>query len=227
VVDAPAALNEFKITLNRVEFHRSDASSELGWRVVSDESQSFNLLQLRNGIHLTIANKDVAAGSYDKIKVVFGAVTVRKEDNIERLVTFTPAVVNGLVLDFSFSIFESQTYQLMFDFDASRSVKEVTLNQFVFNPIIRIQPTLQSGTISGSISPPSAAAIVMTTVKGDTVTTYADTSALNGSFQLVALPSSVYAVRIVPGIPSLRETTITGVFVTVQRDTSIGQIVLH
>jgi hypothetical protein len=227
VVDKPAALNEFKITMNRVEFHRSDATAELGWRVVTDESQVFNLLLLRNGIRLTIANKDVPTGLYDKIRMFFGAVTVRKADNVERAVTFAPNVVNGFTVDFSFSILESQNYQLIFDFDASRSVKEIALNQFVFLPVIRIQPTLQSGSISGSISPPSAAALVLTTVKGDTVSTYADTTALNGSFQLVALPPALYDLRILPGNFSLRETTITGVLVRAQVDTSVGQIVLR
>ena len=227
VIDAVAGLKEFKITINRVEFHRSGASADLEWSNVMDASKEFNLLELRNGFRLPLTNKAVAVGSYEKIRVVFGAITVRKADDVERPVTLGPSAANGFVIDFGFSIIEDQTYQLIFDFDAARSVKEVSLNQFVFSPIIRVQPTLQSGSISGSISPPGAAALVMTTVKGDSISTYADTSAANGSFQLFALPPAMYDLRIVPGNGSYHETTVTAILVRAQIDTSIGQIILR
>ena len=55
LVDSPAEYDAVNIVVNRVEVHKSDiGGSDSGWVVINDQSATYNLLELRNGVTASI-----------------------------------------------------------------------------------------------------------------------------------------------------------------------------
>jgi hypothetical protein len=137
---------------------------------------------------------------------------------------YVPSVFQtGIKLNHQFTIQSGRLYELILDFDADRSVR-YHKGLYRMSPVIRVHAVVMSGSISGTIDPPSAKGYVFTTVGDDTISTVADT--LTGLFKLVALPEGTYGVAITSLAGTHNDTTITGVGVVKQLDADLGAISL-
>ena len=225
VLDAAATYQHLNITVDRVSVHRSDASPEVGWTIVSESSTgSFDLLNLRNGRNLQLAFNKVPVGTYNQIKLNFGACTITA-DGIEQLLNQDPTILAGDSVPYGFQIVQGQKVQLTFDFDVYRSVSK-SGDMYMFKPVIRVQNTVLSGTIKGSVVRPDTLpnlATVHTYTGVDSVATLCDS---NGSFQLSDLPENTYAVTILSGDAKLNDTTISNIKLVASQVYNLGAIQL-
>jgi hypothetical protein len=225
VLDAPAAFQQMNITVDRVSIHNAGVSADVGWTIVSiNSSGSFDLLNLRNGRNLQLVLSKVPVGTYDQIKINYGACTIIN-DGLEQLLNLDPTIQLGNSLAYGFQIVQGQQVQLTFDFDAIQSVYQNGESYF-FKPIIRVQNTLLSGWILGSVVRPDTLPVMSTvhTYTGvDSVITLCDP---NGSFQISDLPENTYSVTIVSGDPKLNDTTISNITVVRKQGSNIGAIKL-
>jgi hypothetical protein len=224
VLDAPAGFQKINIVVDRVSIHRAGASADVGWTVVSTNSSgAFDLLNLRNGRNLQLVLNKVPIGNYDRIKINYGACTILKNE-LEQSVSLDPSILSGNSIAFGFQIVAGEQLQLTFDFDAGRSVYKIG-ELYYFNPVIRIQNTILSGWITGSVLD-SAQAVALATIK--TYTGVDSVSTLSefpyGSFQLSDLPERAYSVIIVPDDSLLVADTISNINVVRQRPTNLGAI---
>jgi len=223
VVDAPATYQQMNITVDRVSIHRADASPDVGWTFASvNTTGSFDLLNLRNGRNLQLVLSKVPVGSYNQIKINFGACTIMV-NGLEQLLNQDPT---GDSVSYGFQIVQGQQAQLTFDFDAYRSVSVIG-GLYYFKPVIRIQNTLLSGSIQGSVVRPDTLpnlATVHTYTGVDSVATLCDA---NGSFQIPDLPENLYTVTILSGDPKLNDTTISNITVVRKQVNNIGAIKLR
>jgi Domain of unknown function (DUF4382) len=186
------------------------------------------LLGLRNGESTQLLLSKVPAGEYDQIKLRFGPCTVI-ENGTESLLIFYTAPLLEQILNYDFEVLSGNQAQLTFDFDVSRSVSTIGFNSFLFRPVIRVQNTLLSGSISGSVVD-SNHNVVQTTIFTwtgvDSVSTLNDTT--NGSFQLSDLPENSYSISIVPfDTISFHEKRIDSLVVIRQTINNLGAIVLQ
>jgi hypothetical protein len=226
MLDSPASLQQLNVTIDRVSIRR--AGSAEGWSYASTEpTGSINLLRLRNGISEKLVLNTVAVGKYDQIKIYFGACTA-VDNGLENLMDLDPIAQNGRLLNYSFEIVEGKQTQLTFDFDVSRSVLKNGM-VYVFKPIIRIQNTLLSGSILGSVVGKdtllSAASTILTSTGLDSVSTLTDLA--TGSFRLADLPEAVYSITVVPSDSLYSDTTLTNFTVARQQETNVGVIHLR
>jgi hypothetical protein len=223
VLDAPATYQQMNITIDRISVHRADATADVGWTIVSTNSTGpFDLLNLRNGRNLQLALSKVPVGTYNQIKLNYGACTL-VVDGLEQLLNQVPAIQTGDTLSYGFQIVQGQQLQLTFDFDAFNSLSK-SGTVYYFHPEIRIQNTLLSGSILGSVVRPDSLPNVATihTYTGiDSVSTLCDA---NGSFQLADLPEQMYSVTILSGDTKLRDTTLSHVTVVRNQKTNLGSI---
>jgi len=229
LIDAPQNYQRLNIVVDYVAVHRIGVSEPFGWSIVSTNIVGpINLLSLRNGESAQLLLNKVPVGEYDQIKLRFGFCTVVMENGQEKPLHFyTPLLEH--VLDYSFEVQEGKRAQLTFDFNVPRSVSESGFDYFVFTPVIRVQNTLLSGSISGSIVDTNhtvVPATISTWTGIDSVSTSNDTS--NGSFQLSDLPENMYSIRIVPfDTLSFYEKRIDSLAVTRQTKNNLGAIVLQ
>ena len=225
VLDAPATLQQMNIVVDHLSIHRADISGDVGWTVVNtNTSGSFDLLNLRNGRNLQLVLSMVPVGSYDRIKINFGACTI-VNNGLEQLLNPDPTIQSGDNLGCGFQIVQGKQVQLTFDFNVSSSVYMIG-ESYYFKPDIRVQNTLLSGWILGSVIRPDTLynlTSVRTYTGLDSVSTMCDP---NGSFQLSDLPEHTYSVTIYSGDPKLNDTTISNITVVRKQGVNIGAIKL-
>ena len=218
-------MQQLNINVDHVSIHRADISGDVGWTVVTANSTgSFDLLNLRNGRNLQLVLSKVPVGSYDRIKINFGACTI-VNDGLEQLLNPDPTILAGDTIVYGFQIFQSQQTQLTFDFNVSRSLY-MSGESFFFKPVIRVQNRLLSGWILGSVIRPDTLynlTSVRTYTGVDSVSTLCDP---NGSFLLADLPENIYNVTIYSGVPALNDTTISNITVVRSTGANIGAIKL-
>jgi hypothetical protein len=224
VLDAPASFQQMNIVVDRVSIHRTGTTGDVGWTVATaNSSGSFDLLNLRNGRNLQLALNKVPVGTYDQIKINFGACTI-VQDGPEQLLNLDPTIQSGNSIAYGFQIIEGQQLQLTFDFNAYRSVYK-SGELYFFKPIIRVQNTVLSGWITGSVLDTGqtvALANIMTYTGIDSVSTLNEYP--YGSFQLSDLPEGTYSITVVPENPLLVADTIHNVNVIRLLPTSLGAI---
>jgi hypothetical protein len=229
LLDSPASLEQLNIVVNRVSIHRAGSSPDIGWTFANTEPVGpINILDLRNGNSASLVPQNkVPVGSYDQIKLHFGPCTV-VENGLETLLNPDTIRLSGFILTHPLEILEGQQAQLTFDFNVFLSVKKVG-SDYNFTPVIRVQNTLLSGSIRGSVldtnySPPvPIAATVRTNTGFDSVVTYTDVLSY-GSFQLTDLPEKSYSITIVAEDPSFADTTINDLLVVRLQPTNVGAI---
>lgn len=225
LVDRPTGFDAVNIVVTEVSVHPATADTVSGWTVIDSTTRTFDLLKLTNGASAILGNKKLDVGRYTQIRLKIGSGSNVVVNGQSRPLSIPSGAQTGLKLNHQFDIAANTLYELTLDFDASRSIRITGTNQYSLVPVIRVVANVTSGTISGTVSPASAKALVSTVAGTDTVSTAADTT--SGAFKLMALPAGTYSVKISPSVTTYRDTTIVGVQVVAQQDKNLGTITLR
>ena len=122
---------------------------------------SVNLLQLTNGITITMANTDVLEGDYKGLKLFISKASIRLRDS--RVFDLNLGTRNGkhyeLFVPVNLEIQAGLTKDLLLDFDVSRSFiprystdSRSDIAGFLFNPTVKLSDAYNSGSITGIIT---------------------------------------------------------------------------
>ena len=226
--DAPADFDEVNIFIERVEVNNT--TGDTGWEVISEPMESFDLLELTNGVFEMIGSAELEAGLYPQIRLVVSrdANTV-VIDGVEHGLFVPSGAETGVKLNVNAEIEEGITYTLLLDFDALRSVVKTGQAQnpgFLLKPVIRATNQAITGNIGGVIEPFDARAVVYAIAGEDTLsTTFADEE--NGEFLLVGLEGGSYNVSVEAREEGLTPAMFTDVEVEVGETTELGTIELE
>ncbi len=225
LIDSPASLEQEVIVMRRIEVHKAGSPAELDWRVINGQVATYDLLKFRNGITQVIASTYVPPGSYDAIRITFEGSYVWVGGKYI-LLDLPSGVSGGYVIQYPLVVAANNVYELIFDFDASRSVHQTSATTYDLTPVFRIQDASIAGSIAGAVvsadSLKPADCLVESSVGTDAVATAPDLT--TGSFQLGALPEGTYNITIVSPDSVFKDTTISNIQVLRQRQTSIGVI---
>jgi hypothetical protein len=220
LLDAPAAYDAVNIVVDRVEVHLSNgAGKDSGWVVVNDQSQTHNLLELTNGAHAVLGEATLAPNHYTQIRLFIGAGSQVIVNGIAKDLYIASTTVK---LTHAFWIEANTLYELTLDFDAEQSVYETGSNRYSLQPTIRVIANVVSGSISGTVTPLDAGALVwLETEDLETIKTYPDDT---GYFKLMAVPEGVYDVHITPENEAYQEVVMENVAVVAEQNTDIGTV---
>ena len=159
VTDAPFAIDLIEsamVTITKVEIRRAgdglcdgvcDSTGEgYPFTVISEDTMTFDLIQLRNGIAADLAELDIPQGKYDLIRLYVDEASLTVKDGE----TYTVKVPSGkqtgikIFLRPALEIEGGLTSELLIDFDLSRSFQlrgnfhnPQGINGFIFKPVIR------------------------------------------------------------------------------------------
>ena len=223
MVDAPADYDSINIVVERVEVHKADNGEEGEWIVINNGTQTYNLLDLRNGASVVLGDTMLAAGHYTQIRLIIGAGSYIVVNGITYPLEIPSGMQTGVKLIHGFNIQAGVVYELVLDFDAEKSIVITGTGDYSLKPTIRVVAMALSGSISGIVLPPDVLTSVWTASGTDTITTYSD---IIGAFKLMALLEGTYDVYITPSNPAYRDTVITGVSVEAGLDTDIGVVTI-
>ena len=161
LTDAPFPhhmVSEVNITISKVAAKENGTSTD--WEL-SDIPLTVNLLELTNGITITLANTDIPEGSYAGLKLLIDKASVRLKDN--SVLKLNLGTRNGqaheLNVTSSIEIKSGMTTDLLLDFDVSRSFiprystgSDSRIAGFIFKPVVKLSDAYHSGSITGIVT---------------------------------------------------------------------------
>lgn len=243
MTDAPGDYDQVNIVVEEVRIHQTDCdgdTSDTGgngngngrgkgnpgggcWTVISSGEATYDLLQLQNGVFVTLATgRTVPAGSYDRIVLVLGEGSNVVVDGVTYPLKVPGGAHRGVVIEGDFTVPDEGTADVLLDFDADRSIKKLGHGQYMLQPFIRMVQGTSSGEIHGMLEPATEAQIDAMQGDQEIAGTRADEE---GNFRISALPAGTYDLR-VDVADGYRDTTLTGVVVSNGQVTELGTIVL-
>lgn len=225
LVDAPADFDDVILDVQGVSVHKASDDESCGWHDVGVAPAEFHLLELTNGLSALIGDANLPAGPYNQVRLLLGENNRVIAEGEEHELFVPASTVSGLKIQHEFHIEEEKAYAATMDIDASRAVHLAGDGTYILYPMLRIQANAEAGNVAGTIFPPSARALVWTTIGTETVSTYADP--VTGGFQLSALPVGTYTVNIDPTVDGFYGTVVVGVCVEAEVTANLGLLFLN
>lgn len=230
LTDAPAEFDSVNIVFSEINAHIDNE-----WVSVSQQPDTVDLLQWNNGKSIVIGEAEVRSGHYSQIRLIIDDAYVVVA-GIQYQMTVPSGAQTGLKFGPEFDIVPGITYELVVDFDVSRSIvvtgPKNNPTGYKLKPHIRVVTKALTGSISGTLdksydSPVYAFAIIPPNTSGadpDTVTSSV-VDAITNTFTLGFLLEDTYDVTI-EDAAGLTHTE-PGVQVIIGTNKNIGQVTLN
>jgi len=224
LTDAPGAYDAVNISVDSVRVHIESADSLNGWYTISRAPAQYNLLEYTNGRDTVIAEASIPAGYYSQIRLHIGGGSHIVKDGVASSLEIPSGSQSGLKLNIQANVLPGVKYEIIFDFDASRSIVVTGNRRYLLKPVIKVASTAVSGSLSGTVLPDTANATAWAIAGTDTSTTLADTT---GLFRFKYLAPAMYLLKIVPADVTYRDTVLTNIAVAAAKNTDVGMIHLQ
>ncbi|MEP1152079.1 MAG: DUF4382 domain-containing protein [Balneola sp.] len=220
LTDAPADYSEVNIEIHQVLVKNTEEDEETegmededleenGWKVVFNDTIAVNLLDYQNGTILDLGEVELEEGRYNQVRLVLGDENNIVLNNGESFELDTPSgQTSGYKLLVQADIEVGQVYDLVIDFDASRSIVARGNGTYGLKPVLKTANLTTSGSISGTILPAEANPYVYAIAGSDTSGTQVDE---NGDFRIIGLDDNTYKLWIQPTNEAYSDSTITDI----------------
>ena len=130
---------------------QGEAAGSNGWVVLATPNASFNLMDLQNGVSVSLGDAEIAAGSYRSLRLILdtdqSSVTLKTGQTLSGVSTpsilFPSAGQTGIKVQFDtpIEVDEGATTHVLLDFDAGESFvvrgNTILQNGLLFKPVIR------------------------------------------------------------------------------------------
>jgi hypothetical protein len=209
ITDAPFSIDFVEsttVTITKVEIRKVCDSISDGnpYMVVSEDTMTFDLLKLRNGITADLADVEVPQGKYDLVRLYVDQASLKIKDGDSYYVKVPSGRQTGIKVFIkpALSVEGGLTSELLLDFDLSRSFvmrgnlnKPSGINGFIFKPVIRAANISTAGRIEGMVTDTLKVKIKEPTVwiRQDTVVATAIGDTL-GHYALIGIPAGTYSI---------------------------------
>ena len=194
-------VDQANITINKIEI-REKGTEENPFITVSEETQTYNLLDLRNGVTETLTNIELAEGNYDLIRLYIEDAEVVLDNGTNYDLKIPSGAQTGLKLfiDPDIKVEGGLTKELLIDVDVNKSFRvqgnadsPAGVRGFIFRPVLRVVNLSTAGGIVGTVTDTNDTQIgdASVWVEKDSVisTTYSDP---DGGFSLIGIPEGTY-----------------------------------
>ncbi len=226
MVDSPGSFSAVNVTVDSVQAHIATSDTTSGWVTLSNSVNTYNLLQLVDGVNAVIGKASVPAGRYSQVRLFIGSGSNVVVAGTSYPLSVPSGMQSGLKLNVDATVQANMTYVMTLDFNVNQSIVAtggIVGAHYILKPVIRVITTPSSGAIEGIVAPASARPSITAFNPSDTVSTVADTS---GHFVVGYLSSGTYSLEILPADTSYVDTTISNVSVTAGQATNIGTVTL-
>jgi hypothetical protein len=209
VTDAPFPIDMIEsamVTITKVEIRKAGDGIPDGnpFIVLFEDTVTFDLLDLRNGVTEELLDMEIPAGKYNLLRLYVEEATLKIKDGDTYNVKVPSGQQTGIKIFVrpEFYVTGGLTTELLLDFDLSRSFvvrgnfdSPHGINGFIFKPVIRAVNNSTAGRMVGMVTDTSKVKIKSASVwvKQDTIvaTTLTDTL---GHYALIGLPAGKYSV---------------------------------
>ena len=209
ITDAPFPIDFVEsavVTITKIEIRKSGDGISDGnpFVVIWEGSQTFNLLELRNGVVEDLLNIDIPAGEYNLIRLYVdeASLKVRDGDNFSLKIPSGKQTGIKIFIRPGLVVEGGLTSELLLDFDLSRSFlmkgnmdSPAGIKGFTFKPVIRAVNNSTAGRLEGSVTDTAKVKIkeALIWIKQDTIIASAIADTL-GHYAIIGLPAGTYSV---------------------------------
>lgn len=209
VTDAPFPLDILEsasVTITKVEIRKAGDGISDGSPFITlwEGSETFDLLDLRNGLKEELLDIEIPGGEYDLIRLYVDEAGLKVKDGDNFNVKVPSGKQTGLkvFINPGLIVEGGLTSELLLDFDLSRSFimmgnmyTPAGIKGFNFKPVIRAVNSSTAGRLEGMVTDTAKVKIKEASiwVKQDTVvaSTIADTL---GHYAIIGIPAGTYSV---------------------------------
>ncbi|MFC0878684.1 DUF4382 domain-containing protein [Saccharicrinis sp. FJH2] len=225
LTDSPGDYKAVYVDIQEVKIY-SVTEEDSGWVSLPNiHTGMYDLLKLTNGVDTLLGENEIKSGMISQIRLILGEnnYLVTEDDSVK--LSTPSAQQSGLKIKVNRVLDPDLSYDILLDFDASRSVvKAGNSGKYNLKPVIRTVVEQSTGTIKGMVSADSVSCAVYAITGEDSVGTFTDTT---GMFLLKGLDPDTYALYIDPGENSgLKDTSISNITVTSGNVTDLGMITI-
>ncbi len=187
------------VTITKLEVRGSGNGNP--FLTLSETTQEYNLLDLRNGVTANLAAVEVPAGSYDLLRLYVSAGQVVMNDGTVYDLTVPSGAQTGIKIFVSpaIEVTGGVTSDLLLDFDVSKSFVALgtanNISGFLFKPVLRAVNSSTVGSVAGGVSDTAAVALNNAEVWAEQDSIISSTfSSSDGSYALLGLLPGSYTV---------------------------------
>jgi uncharacterized protein DUF4382 len=137
LTDAPGDFDQVNVVVTGVSIHRDGS----GWESIQEDTTTFDLLTLQNGVSTTLASSDVPSGHYTQVRLVVGDGSNVVVQGVSHPIQIPSGMETGIKLVGSFDVPAGGTIQVTLDFDAAHSIVQKPDGSYLLKPVIRVTPT--------------------------------------------------------------------------------------
>jgi hypothetical protein len=195
LTDAPACgFDQVNLSIERIRVNRNADASEnsLGWTDLKlAPARRIDLLKLGNGVLEELGELQLPAGRYAQLRLVLAAKgettpanSVLPTGGEETVLDIASIEAGGIRVVHAFSVEQDKVTDVLFDFDACRSVARAGDDGYVLRPEVKAVPR-NGATITGYVDPTAAGVTVSAQKAG--VQARATVADANGRFVIAFL----------------------------------------
>lgn len=207
VTDDPFNINFVEsatVKINKIEIGNSGQDTNK-FIVLMQDTLTFDLMQLRNGITQEITNIDIPQGNYNLIRLYVVEASLKLKDQADAFKVKVPSGSQTgikILISPSLSVAGGLTAEVLLDFDLSKSFvmrgnmqHSAGVNGFIFKPVIKATNNTTAGRIEGQVTDTASAAIenAKVWIAKDTVISTAFTD-LTGHYAIIGVPAGTYSI---------------------------------
>lgn len=209
LTDAPFPTDlvaEANIEINKVAIYAKDNQEENKGITVSEEVQSYNLLDLTNGVTAILADTAIDAGLYNEIRLYINSANVILTDSTFYDLKIPSGAQSGLKIKINpaVAIDSTSSQEILLDLDVSKSFvvqgnpkTPAGIKGFIFKPVIKATTPSTTGILKGTVSNEEDNPVEGTQVSvfvADTLYTTSFTEA-NGDYKIMGIEAGIIDVE--------------------------------
>lgn len=212
----------------------AEAAEDSGWITVVEPQQTFNLLELMNGVLAPLGAGELEVGEYGQLRLILGEEADESLNILEDTHPYANYLIDsegnshefkvpsgfntGVKIINGFSITAAQATELTLDFDAGRSVVQAgKKGKYMLKPVIKVLETVESaadGVITDDEDNPVEGVVVSAQThdpdaedsKDEVIVESTTMSTAEGSFTLLLPPGTYNIVAVTEGyLPTCQE----------------------
>ena len=193
-----------EVVITKVEIRQEADTSDYPFMTLMEDTVSFDLMDLRNGITAELLNMEIPAGQYDLIRLYVQEASLTVKDNGTYHVKVPSGAQTGikLYLDPAVRVEGGLTAEILLDISLENSFvlkgnmhTPAGIKGFNFKPVIRAVNKSTAGSIEGFVSDTSMTEIAHASVwlEQDSVVASAFSDSA-GFYAMIGIPAGIYSV---------------------------------
>ena len=207
VTDAPFDIGNIEsalVTITKIELKKAGDGISDGnpFILLSEDTITLDLIDLRNGITETLLDMEIPTGTYDLVRLYVDEAGLKLKDSEEIHRVKVPSGSQTGIKIFlrpALEVSEGNLEEVLLDIDLSRSFiirgNPMHNNGFIFKPVIRAANMAKAGCIRGMVTDTAGVKIkeAAVWVEKDTVLATAFTDTL-GYYAIIGVPAGEWSV---------------------------------